>query len=370
MKQYKFEIPALNTEKLLNKLVLEFDIFDIKKQDNVCSFFCKSKQKKQIEKILKKYGFSIKFKSYFGLAKHLKNISSLGIIIGIIVSVVLYIISTFFISNVLIVGNLTITSKEIMQVLENYNINKWSLKSSIDVKNLQQELEEIKYVSYASVIIKGNALIINIKEQLTNNEIVNMGTFQPLVSKYDGKITSIKLIQGTSAVKVGDIVKLGDVLVYPYVLNDDGTTLSVQPLANITCDVWITTRLEVKDKEIKKIRTNNVISNYSLSFMGINFFNTNQKVTFSNYETEKKECYLSNCILPIKIKYTNCYEYIFKEFETNFEENKNKYIEKTRQMSLLNVKEYDIIKDESYVINKQDDTNIIIYTITLNKLIT
>ena len=370
MKQYKFEISSLNTEKLLNKLILEFDIFDIKKEDKICTFYCKSKNKRKIEKILKQFGYNIKSKSYFGLAKHLKNISSLGIIIGIVISIAMYIISTFFISDVLLVGNLTITSKEIMQVLENHNINKWSLKSSIDIKSLQKELEEIEYVSYASAIIKGNALIINIKEQLTNNEIVNIGKFQPLVAKYDGKITSIKLIQGTSAVKVGDIVKLGDVLVLPYVLNDDGTKLSVQPLADITCDVWITTRLEVKDKEIKKIRTNNVISNYSLSLMGINLYTTNNEVNFENYETEEKECYLSNCLLPIKIKYTNCYEYVLKKIETNFEENKEKYIDKTRQMSLLNVKEYDIIKDESYVINKQDDINTIIYTITLNKLIT
>ncbi len=370
MKQYKFEIPSLNTEKLINKLILEFDIFDIKKDDKSCTFFCKSKNKKQIEKILKQFGYNIKSKSYFGLAKHLKNVSSLGIIIGIAVSLALYILSTFFISDVLIVGNLSITSNQIMQVLEKHNINKWSLKSSIDVKSLEKELEEIKYVSYASVIIKGNALILNIKEQLTNNEIVNIGTFQPLVAKYDGKVTSIKLIQGTSAVKVGDIVKLGDVLVFPYVLNDDGTMLSVQPLADITCDVWITTRLEVKDKEIKKIKTNNIVSNYSISFMGINLYSTNKEIAFVDYEIEEKECYLSNCILPIKIKYTNYYEFVFEEFDTNFEENKDKYIEKTRQMSLLNVKEYDIIKDESYVINKQGETNTIIYTITLNKLIT
>ena len=80
--------------------------------------------------------------------------------------------------------------------------------------------------------------------------------------------------------------------------------------------------------------------------------------------------YLTNYILPIKIKYMTYSEYEYCEINTEFEKNKDKYLNQTRQMSLLNVKEYDIIKDESYVINKQDDTNINVYTITVNKSIT
>ena len=370
MKQYKFIIPSLNTEKILNKLILQFDIFDMKKDEKTCSFFCKSKDKKTIEKILKQYGVKVESKSYYGIFKQLKNASSLGVIIGIVISTILYIISTFFINDVLLIGNLSVTSKEIMEVLDNHNINKWTLKSAVNLESLKNDLQKIKYVSYASVIIKGNAIIINIKEQLTNDEVVNLGVFQPLVAKYDGKITSIKLIQGTLKCKVGDIVKLGDVLVEPYVYDSNGDKLSAQPLADIICDVWITTRLEVKDKEIKKIKTGNIAKDYLITFMGLNLFTQKTDIKFKNFMVEENEKYLTNYILPIKIKYITYSEYKYCEINTEFEKNKDKYLNQTRQMSLLNVKEYDIIKDESYVINKQDDTNIIVYTITVNKLIT
>ena len=51
------------------------------------------------------------------------------------------------------------------------------------------------------------------------------------------------------------------------------------------------------------------------------------------------------------------------------EQNKQIYIEQTRQMSLLNVKDYDIIKEESYSISPMQGGNVITYTITVNKKI-
>lgn len=367
--EYKFVISSLNTEKLINKLCLKFDIFDIKKTETEISFCCKKKDRKKIQKILNKCGYKTKNTFFVGFFKHLKNITSVGIIIGTILSIALWCVSCFFITDVLILGNISITSKEIMEVLKTNNINKWSLKSSVNIQNLETQIQDIKYISYVSAIIKGNALIINVKEQLTNDEVVSIGSYAPIVSNYDCKITSIKLIQGTLKVKVGDIVKLGDVLVEPYVQKPDGTTLSVQPIADIVGDVWITSSLDFYNTLHKKVRTNKVVSNYSVTFMGIEIYKKDTNVNFKNYEIEEYETYLSTSILPIKIKYKNFYEYTTEEINVDFEKNKDKFIEETRKTVLLNVKEYDIIKNESYKIYNNDDYNTVLYTITLNKKI-
>lgn len=368
MKQYKFEISYLNTEKTLNKLIGEFNIYNFEKKDGFCCFCCDNKDKKKIKKILTNNGIKIKNQELIGFYKHFISLRNWGIIVGLVISFILWTISTFFITDVLIIGNLGITQSDVFEVLKDQKINKWTLKSSIDLNNLEAKIQDINYVSYVSAIIKGNALVINIKEQLTNDEIVSVGKYEPLIATYDGKITSINLIQGTAKVKVGDIIKLGDVLVEPYI-DHNGNKLSVQPLADIVCDVWITTRYDIYDKEIKKTRTGNCISNYSISVFGKTIYETNNKMSYEIYEIEEEEEYLTSTLLPIKIKYTNIYECKYEEIDNDFEKNKEQFIEQIRQMSLLNIKEYDIIKDESYVVTKNENVNTIVYTITLNKKI-
>ena len=368
MKHYKFEISYVNTEKTLNKLIGEFNIYDFKKEDGKCSFCCENKDKQKIKKILINNGIKIKNQSFLGLFNNFISLKNWGILVGIIISSIMWIISTFFITDVLIIGNLGITQNEVFEILKEQNINEWSLKSSINIDELEQKIQDVKYISYVSAIIKGNALVINIKEELTNDEVVSVGKYEPLIAAYDGKITSINLIQGTAKVKVGDIVKLGDVLVEPYI-EHNGEKLSVQPLADIVCDVWITTRFDVFDREIKKVKTGNCTSNYSLTVFGKEIYKTNNEFNYEIYEIEEKEEYLTTTLFPIKIKYTNVYECNYVEVENNFEENKQQFIEQTRQMSLLNVKEYDIIKNESYVVTKNNNINTIVYTITLSKKI-
>lgn len=368
MMQYKYEIPALNTEKVLNKIIKKHQIFGLKKDQASCIFYCKAKSKNNIDKVLKDAGVKVSKSGFVGLGKQFKNATKIGIIAGILVSLLLWICSSFFVTNVIIIGNTNYTQSEIYKVLQNQNIKKWSLKSNINLNNLESEIQSIKHVSYVSTIIKGNSLVINVKEQLTNSEVVSINNYEPLVSCVDGKITSIKLIQGTLNVKVGDIIKTGDVLVNPYIKTED-KTLSVQPIADIVCDVWYTAKLEVKDVSYKKIKTGKSITNYTITAFGLEIYKKEQDIKFLNYEVFEKELYLSQTLVPIKIKYKTYNEYINQKTETNFEQNKQIYIEQTRQMSLLNVKDYDIIKDESYSISKLQDSNIITYTMTVNKKI-
>src|SRR5699024_8221798 len=81
------------------------------------------------------------------------------------------------------------------------------------------------------------------------------GSFQPIVSDYDGMITHINLIQGTPNVKVGDIVQKGDVLVYPYVADGEGQVMPVLPRAEIKADVWLSENEVFYEYQIKQERT-------------------------------------------------------------------------------------------------------------------
>ncbi len=369
MKNYRFEISSLNSEKCINLITQKYEIFDFSKNDKNVIFYCQNKDKENIEKILKKLNQKIYNKNYFGALFHIKNIFSIGIILGIFLSIILWGISTLFITNILVVGNYNFTSKEIFEVLENNKICKWKLKKDINIKSLQNNIENINHISYASVIIRGNSLIINVKEELTNSEVINIGNFDPIISIYDGQITSVKLIQGTLKVKVGDVIKVGDVLVEPYITKQTGEKISVEPLADIVCDVYVTSSLELKENQIKTQRTGNSITNFELYAFNLPIFKKQDDVHFKTFEKVEKEIYVSNILLPIKRKEITYYETTTTKENINFEENKKTFIEQCKQIALLNFAKYDIIKNESYSIYKIDDTYTILYTLTLSKKI-
>ena len=46
--------------------------------------------------------------------------------------------------------------------------------------------------------------------------------FQPILAKHTGIITNINVITGTTNVKVGDFVNIGDDLVLPFNINANG----------------------------------------------------------------------------------------------------------------------------------------------------
>ena len=369
MIKYKFVISSLNTEKLINNLIQKYSIFNIEKNEINTSFYCLKNDRKKIQKILKRSGYKTSSEEYKGIFKYIKNIFSFGIIFGLFFSFIFYLISSFFITDVLIWGNISFCGQDVLMVLKNNNINKWSLKSNVNIQKLENDIMNIKYVSYVSAIIKGNALVINIKEQLTNTEVVNIGEYLPIVSVYDCKITSIKLIQGTAKVKVGDIVHTGQILVEPYTLDTTNNKLSVQPLAEICGDVWLTSNVDFYDTKIVKNRTGNVVKNFCISLCGITVYKKESNVEFKDYEIEESENFLSYSLLPIKIKRQSYYECNITSVNIDFESSKQQFIEQTRKTCLLNLNNYDIIKNESYVISDYSGYHTISYTITANRKI-
>lgn len=367
MKKYQFNIPSINVGKILDKFTTHnIPIYDLDVKEQT-TFYCLPKDKKKIQKILESIGIIVKSQNYTRMYNNFLIFKSWGIILGIIISVCMFIVSNILITNVIIEGNVDISLKEIYAVLNEMNIGKYSLKSSIDTQELENKIEDIKYISYVSIIIKGNVLLINVKEQLTNNEVISLNTYSPLTAYRDCKITNITLVQGTLNKKVGDIVKSGEVLVFPYVIGSDGTKISIQPIAQFICDFWYTTNLDIHNSTIKTIRTGSQTENHSLSLCGLNLFATNKPCTFAEYEIEVSEFYLSNSILPIKIARQYFFETKKIVEQTNFEKNKDIYIDQIRKMSLLNVQEYDIIKDETYSVLKLEDKHTIVYTLTVSK---
>ncbi|MBO7527293.1 MAG: sporulation protein YqfD, partial [Clostridia bacterium] len=214
------------------------------------------------------------------------------------------------------------------------------------------------------VITKGNTLIINIKEKLHNAEYEDKQTFMPLVSNVNGIITELSIVQGSAKVKVGDMVKVGDELVSPSIIDSNGNEILVKPLADIKADIYFTNIIVVPDQKIMQVKTGKKSYSKCIMLFNAQIFNPNKTPSFDNFITETNEYYLtSNNILPIKVIETKYEEVEYIQIDDYFKNNRDYILEEVKQKTRQNVRIYDIIKDEYYEITSCAGINRITYTV-------
>lgn len=369
----KFVINGVNQERNFNKLCKDYDLSDISRKSYThTSFVCKISKQKKIEKELKECGFEIIEKKEFGIFSFLKNLlTSYGLVAGFICGLIACIILSGFILKIDVVGLEKINQDEVYSILSNQNVTTFCKKKDISLSSLEKTLSKnIENISLVSAIIKGNTLVISIKEKVQNDEVDNLDNFQPLVSKFDGQITNIKLVQGTLKVNVGDMVKVGQILVEPYILDSSNNKRAVKPIAEIEARVWQTFKTEHKESKIVSRRTGKEQVVENLIFMGLNLTNFHNECDFPSYELKIDTiCISNNNILPIYRQKITYYEMETILIEEKFEENKEKIFEEIKQKALLYLDKCDIIKNEYFNVNKINGQYVVEYVVEIIKRI-
>ena len=231
-------------------------------------------------------------------------------------------------------------------------------------------MENFDDVSLVSVVKKGCSLIINIKEKLKNEEMENLNNLSPLVATEDGIIKHINLIQGTLCINEGDIVKKGDKLVLPYTIDSEGKQIPITPKAEILAEVWITGISKHSESEAKVTRTGNYILSRETSLCGIPIFSNNVENTYSEYEVETRENYLSSKFLPIKYKETFYFETICDIINIDFNAVKEKKLEEAKNNAFSKIDDTLNIINENFSISENFGNYVITYTLTAEKDIT
>ena len=362
----KIRVKGLNIERILSKLCLNFNIFNIeRKEKTICEFEVYSKSLKNVLSFLNNQNIEVEILSKEGLLEKLKSLyKNWGIVSAIILCLIVYIIQYNFVWQIKVYGIENIDEYEIVEYInDNFSKN----KTNINTEQMEIQLKnKFDRISSVSVAIVGQSLIININEAILPNEMQT--EFSPIYSNVDCKITKIELIQGTLAVKVGEIVKEGDILVYPYILDAEGEKRAVFPEANIIAEVWLIGESEHSEGYYITRRTGEVIQNSYITMFGLKIYENSQMCDFNNYEVIKSISFLSKRnVLPIKIETEIYYELETILIEQPFEIVKTQKIEEARQKALISLQEYDIIKQEYSNISSGAGISIVEYVITVER---
>ena len=320
------------------------------------------KDYKRLKEITRKTKSRVKIESKKGLPFFFQKYRKRKIFLGFFILVLIgLIVTSNFIWNIEVLGNIKISREEIIQVLNKNGLKIGVSKNQIDtnllINNVRLQRNDIAWIG---ISIKGTNAIIEIKETHEAPEILDKDEYCNIVSNKNANITKVNVQNGTAAVNVGDIVKVGDILVSGYMEGKYTGIRYVHSSADIEAKVWHSKKDKFYFNQEIQVPTGATEEKYSLNLNNfkINLYKTLSK--FENYDTineSKKLMLFSNFYLPVEITKKTNYEYQ-KQNKTYTEEelieNTVQEIEKEIEASLQNKnnilnKQINTYKQEGYI---------------------
>ena len=347
----EIKVVGLNQLKLLSFLNRNgIEIFDLKKPSHEEMIFKIRKNKlKLLKKIFKNKNINYQILSRSGFDSIIYFcIKNYGICISLLIFIIFLIILSNFSFMTKIYGCSTLDEGKIAAVVEQ-NLKECAFrKDKIDCDVIEKTLRnQFETISFVSAIKRGCFVVVDIKEKLTNTETdKNLSEFSAKSSQ-KGYVSKIEIHQGTAAVEVGDLVNVGDTLIHPYVLDSKVEKEYVVPRGKIEIDCYFENTVTHCDQTICFERTGKEFSTYSLSLFGLEIYSHIEENTFLMFEEiESSQNLTNNNLLPLKYVKKTVYELTEIVKTTNFEDEKQNYIEKAKQNVFQDLPESVIITNE------------------------
>lgn len=344
-------LEGLNVEKFLNFLCTnKLEIYNIVRNEHSnFTITIDSHFKKKVITDAKKFGYKVSIGKKSGIYNIISFILTRFVLVcSIIFMLSVYLFSNIFLWKINISGNNLIRTSSIISFLADNGIAVGKIKGSIDNRNVEKLLRDnFSDIALVSTEIYGNSLNINISEKLAKNYL----DYTPLTSAYNGVVREFELVSGSSTVRVGDVVKVGQILVEPYVFDSAGNRKNINAKANLCLEVDFNYTIEYNEnREIyEDTGSTFVYSNYSL--WGLNF-KKSKACPYKNYRLEKQEYYvLNSAFLPIKKTRYRYFEQSPKPAYVPFEMAKESTIEEA-YFGLENLARGQKIFDKKYNIIK------------------
>lgn len=283
------------------------------------------KDYKNIRTIARKTRTRIRIKKKCGLPFILNRYKKRRIFAAILVMATIFIgAMSNFIWNIEVSGYENISKQDVLKALEAEGLKTGTYKGKLNTTEIINGIRlKRNDIAWIGITIKGTNAKVEIKETTEAPQIIDADEYCNIIAQKEGMITKINAQNGTAAVKVGDIVKTGDVLVNGYLEGKYTGIRYVHAIADIEAKVWYSKKEKVYLNQQIPTQTGGLEEKYSLVINNfkINLYKTLSK--FENYDTisESKRLKLfSNFYLPIEIIKTTNKEYVMKDVTYTEEE--------------------------------------------------
>lgn len=331
-------------------------IWNLKRNSNISLMLnVRINEFKEVCKIAKKTGCKIRIKNKKGMPFLLHRYKKRKIFLILLLLVLIIIgLSSNFVWNVDISIEDNQELANIRKDIENAGLKTGVLKFKIDTKEIINKIRlEREDVAWIGIEIKGTNAIVKVVKADEKPEIVDESEYCNIVSDKTGIITKISAQEGTANVKVGDTVKIGDVLINGWMEGKFTGVRYVHSKGEIEAKVWYTKSKKIPYTLTETQNTGNEENKYRIKFgnFEINFPKKYSKFKiYDTIETESKIKLFSDFYLPISIVKTT-----YKEQE---EIQKSYTVEEAKNIGIKELEEEleKEIENKDNIVNKNINT--------------
>ena len=264
------EVKALKVEKILNAIwnksisinkVIKLDLTTIMFEVDYADY-------DEVLAIIKRYKGKIRITNRNGwifrlirLRKRISLVLGMFIFFGIIYGLSNYIWA------IDIETKENLTPFEVRRELDSIGIKPGLKKSDINVYEIERKMQTINnQIMWIRTRIEGSTLHLVIEEKI-NPPSTEVKENDSVVAKCDGEVERVYTYSGNPAVAPGDIVKEGDVLIYP-VQGREGFEVETKPKGKVIANTFYEKYMEVQISGDKLERSGKKQSDVYLSFWG------------------------------------------------------------------------------------------------------
>ena len=235
---------------------------------------------------------------------------------------------TKFVWIIDITGNENVEDNSILEYAKNGGLKTGMLTALVDSQKIKSYImTNMEELSYVSVTKYGTTVYIDVREREEKREHFDKYTFSNIVADQSGVVESVLVQSGTAAVKKGDVVYKGQLLVSGATDNKYLGIKYSNSDAVIKARVWHEKTVNIPYYTEEKVPTGNTKAKRKLKILNfsLNLF-TKNKILFEKYDILSYTNYISlgkGKVLPIGVETTRYEEYKTKRTKLSLEQTKD-----------------------------------------------
>ena len=362
----KIRVTGYSPERFLNLCKnKKIAVWGLESRHNAYDMYIKVAGFRKLKPILRKTQTKVSILERFGLPFFFHRYRKRKLFfIGIFSCLLIIYSMTFFIWNIDLEGNQTITDDVLIEYLESEKIYHGMAKRKVDceqiVKDIRKNFDEIIWVSAS---MEGTRLFISVKENAdTFVESEEEAVPSDIIADKTGTVVEIITRNGVPQVTVGSAVAQGDLLVSGTVdvLNDAKEVVSqnyVVADADITLQTVVPYEDNIEKEYVRKVYTNKKrnLAYLKLGKRTLQLGIQKNKFEHADMKTKEKQLQIGeNFYLPIYVGTKKIYEYELEtleytkeELETLLKKNFSQYCKELEEKNIVILdKNFQITHDE------------------------